>query len=117
MHQFKKASALVIAEDLRSTFGSVDDAIASGSRLLGSIVDTARESRLNASDAQRLYEDMASGLSTVVKGRREIVGAMKRMTLLKRQSNLETVDIGCDNPWEAFVPTTGQAHAVPSAAR
>jgi hypothetical protein len=27
-----------------------------------------------------------------------MVDAVKRMTVIKRDSNLETVDVGCDNP-------------------
>lgn len=117
MHKFDKGAALVIAGDLRSTFGSVDDAIVNGTRLFGSIVETARASHLNATESQRLYTMVAAGLSSVVQGRAEIVDAMKQMTVLKRNSNLETVDIGCDNPLKTFTSASLAPEAQPQEAR
>jgi hypothetical protein len=117
MHYFENGAALVIAEDLRSTFGAVDEALVNGSRLFNSIAETARTSRLNATESQRLFDHVAAGLSCVVQGRGEIVDAMKRMTVLKRQSNLETVDIGCDNPLETFTSAEHPVEVRPYAAR
>lgn len=98
MYNFHEGAAHVIAADMRSTFASMDTALATGARMLGNMVETAQMARLNATESQRIYAEMASGLANVVQGRADIVEAMKRLTVLKRNSNLETVDVGCDNP-------------------
>lgn len=112
MHTFDTNSACVIAADLQSTFGSLDAALVRSANLLGTVVETAAASRLNATESQRLYQCVASGLSHVVASRSEIVDAMKRMTILKRRSNLETVDIGCDNPLRTIFTTSESRPAV-----
>lgn len=101
MHDFNAGAAMVIAADLRTTFASVDSALASGARLLGTMLETAQTSNLTATERQRLLDNVTDGLRNVVKGRGDMVEAMKRMTVLKRGSNLETVDVGCDNPLPA----------------
>lgn len=98
MHTFNTGAAIVIAADLRTTLASVDSALVTGSRLIGTMLETAQDANLSAIESQRVLDDMTTGLTNVVKGRSDMVEALKRMTVLKRNSNLETVDVGCDNP-------------------
>jgi len=112
MFKFDQGAAHVIAGDLRSTFSAVDDAIVNGTRLFGSIVETAKRSDLPATESQRLYDSVAAGLASVLKGRADIVDALKRVTVLKRHSNLEPVDLGCANPLvSASLPVEEQPRA------
>lgn len=98
MKNINAGSAMVIADDVRSTLASVDSALTSGARLLGAMVETAHASRITVTESQRVLENVIAGLSNVMKGRSDMVEAVKRMTVMKQNSNLETVDVGCDNP-------------------
>ena len=115
MLKIDQGAAHVIAGDIRATFSAVDDAIVNGTRLFGSIVETTRQSDLSAVESQRLYDSVAAGLNAVVKGRGDIVDALKRMTVLKRNSNLEPVDLGCDNPLKTFTSASLPAEMQPRA--
>ncbi|NLS26807.1 hypothetical protein S2M10_17940 [Sphingomonas sp. S2M10] len=101
MHTFDAGVALVIANDVRSTLQSVDSALADGARLLGAMLETAHASGLPVTESQRVLENVTSCLSNVVQGRSDMVDAVKRMTVIKRNSNLDVVDVGCDNPLPA----------------
>lgn len=109
MYQFDNGSAHVIASDYRTTLTAVDDAIINSARLIGSIAEVARQSGLPAPESQRLYDSLSQGMSSVVRGRGDIVESLKQVTVLKRRSNLEPVDLGCANPLKVF--TTGEAPA------
>jgi hypothetical protein len=98
MKTFNAGAAIVIADDVRATLASVDGALTHGARLLGAMVETAQASRIPVTESQRVLESVTSGLSNVVRGRSDMVDAVKRMTVMKRNSNLQTVDVGCDNP-------------------
>lgn len=117
MHKIEAGAAHVIAGDLRSTFDALDDAIASGTRLFSSVVDTARSSDLNVTESQRLYDPVAASLMSVVKGRADMVEAVKRMSVLKRASNLEPVDLGCANPLKVFTEASAASELRPCAAQ
>lgn len=114
MYHFEQGGAVVIASDYRSTLTAVDDAIINSARLIGSIAEVARQSGLGAADSQRLYDSLSHGMSSVVRGRGDIVESLRQATILKRHSNLEPVDLGCANPLKVF--TTGVDAEQPVAA-
>lgn len=119
MKNINTGSAMVIADDVRSTLASVDSALTSGARLLGVMVETAHASRITATESQRVLENVLAGLSNVLRGRSDMVEAVKRMTVIKQNSNLETVDVGCDNPLPAKSSffTSAQAAGEPVSAQ
>ena len=106
MLRIDKSAATVLAGDVRSTFEAVDVALLNGTRMFGTVMETARCSSLPPAQSQQIITSVAQGISSVVKGRGDMVKALQQMNAVKRNSNLETVDLGCDNPIKTFTEAT-----------
>lgn len=115
MLKFEEGAAMVLAGDLRSTFHAVDDALVAGSRMFGSLVETAQNGKVPPAQSQTILNSVASGLTSLIEGRGDFVEAVKRMNAIKRGSNLDVVDLGCDNPLEVFTEASAPAHLQPQA--
>jgi hypothetical protein len=114
MRTFNEGAAMVLAGDLRSTFGAVDDALMNGVRMFGTLVHNTQQ--LEPARGQQILSPAFEGLSAVFKGRADIVEAVKRMNAVVRDSNLAVVDLGCANPLETFTQARAPAPFAPQAA-
>jgi hypothetical protein len=101
--------------DLRSTFDAVDGALVAGSRMFGSLIETAQNGKVPPAQSQTILNSVASGLSSLIEGRGDFVEAVKRMNAIKRGSNLNVVDLGCDNPLEVFTEASAPVRQQPVA--
>ena len=115
MLKFEEGAAMVLAGDLRSTFDAVDDALVAGSRMFGSLIETAHNGKVSPAQSQTIFSSVASGLTSLIEVRGDFVEAAKRMNVIKRGSNLNVVDLGCDNPLEVFTEASAPAHRQPQA--
>lgn len=115
MHKIEEGAAIVLAGDLRSTFDAVDDALVAGSRMFGSLIETAQNGKVPPAQSQTILHSVACGLNSIIEGRGDFVEAVKRMNVIKRGSNLNVVDLGCDNPLEVFTEASAPAFQQPQA--
>jgi len=100
-----------IAADLASTHRSIDDALANVAHLTAAVVDACRHSTISAAKSQATMQEISDGFSGLVIARKSVVGAHRQINKVQRNSNLEAVDFGCeDPPIPGASPFTGDGH-------
>jgi hypothetical protein len=104
MSKISHTAAVVLANDLRTVFGSFDTAMQDTARLVGTFLETASGADLPPASTQRALRSMSEVLTKAVEGRGDLIAAQRVMVSIKGNSNLDVVDLGC---WQAF--TTGVA--------
>jgi hypothetical protein len=93
--EFKRASALIIADELKQTRSAVDSALLQMSRLTSSMIEVSTEANVPAAKGQKALEAAADSFQTFVAGRARFVDAHQHMAVIKGQSNLKETDVGC----------------------
>ena len=99
MH-IEQNSALLIADEIKHTHETVDQALLQMSRLASTVIEVSATSKLTAAQSQPAIEAAVDSLRTFVTGRSRFVDAHRAMAVVKGRSNLREVDLGCgfDNP-------------------
>ena len=105
MTDFNPQQARKIVTDLGRTQLLIDGALKKFSMVTTDLIDAFSDAKLNDAAGQPALEELAEGFKTFVEGRRNFVNAHKMLIDMKQDSNLRTVEIGCDPgplcPWIA----------------
>lgn len=95
MNQIDNGAAHVVASDTRQMVSAMDVALLHQARLCATLVEAASESRVAIASSQLVFEAVSAGMTKLVDSRASVATAIKRLTLIQRQSNLATVSLGC----------------------
>ncbi len=101
MIELKHGAGLVVAGEVRNAISSVDDALLNSARMCVSVIEASKGANIPAQQTQQLLRSITTGMTAVVDGRDEIVGALRQMLAIKGQSNLAPVSYGCPDGWVA----------------
>ncbi|OJY61929.1 MAG: hypothetical protein BGP16_15465 [Sphingobium sp. 66-54] len=117
MPTFNPAAGQVVADEIRTTFDSVDTAVHDSGRLLTTFIEAIRGSDLPPSRSQHALRSLAAGLVKAIDSRAEIINAQRVMVSIKANSNLDTLDFGClMGPWmSGDRPTPAKAPPIEAA--
>jgi type IV secretory pathway ATPase VirB11/archaellum biosynthesis ATPase len=97
MPEIKESTARVVAGDAQSMVSALDMALLQQARLCASIVETAAESQLPISSSQPVLAAMTEGMNRLVDSRASMEAAIRKMSVIQRNSNLGAVSFGCPN--------------------
>ena len=113
MHSIEKSAGQVIASDTQDAVDAVNQAILSYAGLCSSIIEVSRAANLPATAGQPALAKASTGLSALIDGRNEIIGATRELLKVQKASSLDAVSFGCP---DGLPPKTGEA-TMPETAR
>jgi len=95
MPKFNPAAGQVVADELRSSFDSLDVAVYDRARLFTTFLETIRGSDLPPSRSQRALLALEKSLQKSLGSRGDLINAQRAMVAIKADSNLDVYDFGC----------------------
>lgn len=95
MPTFNPAGGQLVADDLCSTFRSVDNSLHDAARLVSTFVEVCANSDLPPARAQKVLRAMSNSISRAVDMRADVIEAQRVLVTLKQNSNLDIYDFGC----------------------
>lgn len=101
----------IIAEDTQRSVEAIDRTVMSLANLCASIVEVSNASHLPITTGQAVLFDIGESLTKAI-GTRASVGQVTRELLkLKKNSNLDTVAVGCPPDYKPMANVTGPVTA------
>ena len=107
MIHYDYQAAEKLANDIRSTRHSIDNALADIASLTYSVIDASRSSDAPPHHTQAAIEGVAIGLTNLINVRKDFVVAHRKIAVAQRDSNLEVVDFGCLGDGPLTRPSAG----------
>ncbi|MDX3901589.1 MAG: hypothetical protein QHC40_13940 [Sphingobium sp.] len=95
MPKFNPAAGQVVADDLRTTFESLDVSVQNTARLMSTFLESCEGSGLAPVVSQRALRAMGASISKIIEGRGEMINAQRVLVSIKGSSNLDVYDYGC----------------------
>ena len=115
MLNVEEAAGRIIAEDTQRSVEAIDRAVMSLAHLCASIVEVSNASRLPVTTGQTALFDVGESLTKAIGTRASVGQATRELLKLKKNSNLDTLAVGCPPDYKPTGNTTMPVTASESA--
>lgn len=99
-----------VADQNKTAFASVDNALADAARLTSAFLAAAHDSGLTASESQRIIRSLHESAAKMIDGRSDMIRATAMLTRCLEHSHIPVTAVGCPVGLEVEKATEVTAH-------